>query len=143
MQVSWSLLDALLGQQPRGMALAFCNKVSGEVALKELLVLKGVVQLAVGHAAALKPAVKHLLHSMQVPLALLAWDGDVVNEVPVQICHLHPSKQHTILECSRAEDSLSHSNCLHTATGTTLCAKLCYLLLVATIWLLHAPCHLL
>ena len=69
--------------------LAFSNKVSREVALKEVLVLKGVVQLAVGHAAALKPAVKDLLHPPQHPFALLAGNGDVVDEVPVQICHLH------------------------------------------------------
>ena len=66
----------------------FCHKVGRKVALEELLVLKGVVQLAVGHAATLKPAVKHLLHSMQVPLALLAGNSDVINEVPVQISHL-------------------------------------------------------
>lgn len=67
----------------------FCYKVSREVAFKEFLVLEGVMQLAVGHATTLKPAVKHLLHSVQVPLALLAGNGDVVYEVPVQICHLH------------------------------------------------------
>ena len=46
------------------------------------------MQLAVGHAATLKPAVKHLLNAAQVSPALLAGDGDVVDEVPVQICHL-------------------------------------------------------
>ena len=46
------------------------------------------MQLAVGHAATLKPAVKDLLHAVQLPLALLAGDGDVVYEVPVQVCHL-------------------------------------------------------
>lgn len=78
-------------QEPQ--QLAFSNKVSREVALEEVLVLKGVVQLAVGHAAALKPAVKNLLHSAQHPLALLAGNGDVVNEVPVQICHLRSAEQ--------------------------------------------------
>lgn len=66
----------------------FSYKVGREVALKELLVLKRVVQLAVGHAATLKPAVKHLLHTMQLPFALLAGDGDVVDEVPMQVSHL-------------------------------------------------------
>lgn len=66
----------------------FCYEVSWKVALKEGLVLKGVMQLAVGHASALKPAVKDLLNTAQISLALLAGDGDVVNEVPVQICHL-------------------------------------------------------
>ena len=46
------------------------------------------MQLAIGHAAALKPAVEDLLHSVQVPLALLAGDGDVVYKVSVQVCHL-------------------------------------------------------
>jgi len=46
------------------------------------------VQLAIGHAATLKPAVEDLLHAVQVTLALLAGDGDVVYEVPVQVCHL-------------------------------------------------------
>ncbi|KAA6429736.1 MAG: hypothetical protein FRX49_00169 [Trebouxia sp. A1-2] len=65
-------------------AHTFSHKVSREVALKKVLVLKGVVQLAVRHAATLKPAVKHLLHPVQLTLALLAGDGDVVYEVPVQ-----------------------------------------------------------
>jgi len=46
------------------------------------------VQLAIGHAATLEPAVKDLLHAVQVTLALLAGDRDVVYEVPVQVCHL-------------------------------------------------------
>jgi len=46
------------------------------------------VQLAIGHAATLKPAVKDLLDAVQLTLALLAGDGDVVYEVPVQVCHL-------------------------------------------------------
>lgn len=71
-------------------AHTFSHKVSREVALKKVLVLKGVVQLAVRHAATLKPAVKHLLHPVQLTLALLAGDGDVVYEVPVQVCHLQP-----------------------------------------------------
>lgn len=71
-----------------GKEPTFCNKVSWEVAFKEFLVLKRVVQLAIRHAAALKPAVKHLLHSVQISFALLAGDGDVVYEVSVQVCHL-------------------------------------------------------
>lgn len=77
----------------------FCYKVSWEVAFKEFLVLKGVVQLAVGHAATLKPAVKHLLHSVQVPLALLAGNYDMVYEVPVQICDLQASKAVSCVTC--------------------------------------------
>jgi len=46
------------------------------------------VQLAIGHAATLKPAVEDLLHPVQLTLALLAGDGDVVYEVPVQVSYL-------------------------------------------------------
>ena len=54
------------------------------------------MQLAIGHAATLKPAVKDLLHPVQLTFALLAGDGDVVYEVPVQVGHLqaHATCQH-------------------------------------------------
>ena len=51
------------------------------------------MQLPIGHAAALKPAVKDVLHALELPLALPAWDGEVVNEVAVQICDLHKNEQ--------------------------------------------------
>jgi hypothetical protein len=44
--------------------------------------------LAVGHAAALKPAVKHIVNAAQHALALAAGDGDVINEVTVQVVNL-------------------------------------------------------
>jgi hypothetical protein len=47
------------------------------------------VYLAVGHAAALKPAVEHVVDAPQQALALAAGDGDVVDEVPVQVVNLH------------------------------------------------------
>ena len=64
------------------------NKVCWEVALKELFVLKGVVQLRVGHAPRLEPAVKDFINSAQHALALAAGDGQVVYEVPVQVLYL-------------------------------------------------------
>ena len=62
-----------------GLVNSFCDEVCGKARLKRLLVLKGVVALGVGHAAALEPAVKHLRHSIKVPLAQLRGDGDRVN----------------------------------------------------------------
>ena len=71
--------------------LTFCYKVSREVGLEEVLVLKGVVQLGVGHAAALKPAVEDLVYALQGRAPFLAGNGQVVDEVAVQICDLHTS----------------------------------------------------
>ena len=68
------------------------HKVGGEALLKELGVFKWVVQLSIGHAAALKPAVKDLVHASQLALPLPAGNGHVVDQVPVQICHLRQSK---------------------------------------------------
>lgn len=64
------------------------NKVGREVVLKEFDVLEGIVQLGVGHAARLEPAIKHLVHSSQHALALLAGNLQVVDEMPVQVRHL-------------------------------------------------------
>ena len=69
----------------------FSHEVSREVGLEEVLVLEGIVQLGVGHAAALKPAVKDLVYALQGRAPLLAGDGQVVDEVAVQICDLHTS----------------------------------------------------
>eukprot|EP00967_Tisochrysis_lutea_P011662 scaffold13105_cov21-Tisochrysis_lutea.AAC.1 len=44
--------------------------------------------LCVGHAAALKPAVKHVVHTAQRAFALAARDGEVVDEVAVQVSDL-------------------------------------------------------
>lgn len=60
---------------------ALGDEVRGEPRLKQFLVLKGVVALCVGHGTAFKPAVKHLLHPLQIALALLRGDGDVINGV--------------------------------------------------------------
>ena len=66
----------------------FSHKVGREVGLEEALVLEGVVQLGVGHAAALEPAVENLVNALQGRAPLLAGDGEAVNKVPVQIRHL-------------------------------------------------------
>jgi hypothetical protein len=49
------------------------------------LVFKGVVALSIWHRPRLKPAVKHLGDTLQVPLALLGWDNNVVNVLAVQV----------------------------------------------------------
>ena len=79
--------------EERTAKLTLSYKVCREVGLEEVFVLKGVVQLPIGHAAALKPAVKDVLHALELPLALLAGDGEVVDEVAVQIGDLHWCKQ--------------------------------------------------
>ena len=53
-----------------------------------VLVLEGVVHLSIGHRATFKPAVKDVIHTPQGPFATRAGDGDVVNEMPVQVTHL-------------------------------------------------------
>jgi hypothetical protein len=83
------------------------NKVCWEVALKELLILKGVVQLRVRHAPRLKPAVKDFIHSPQHALALAAGNGQVVYEVPVQVCNL---QKHMLL-CKIGASALTAWQC--------------------------------
>lgn len=60
-----------LAQQTRYVRLTLSNKVCWEVALEELLILKGVMQLGIGHASRLEPAVKNLVHAPQDALPLL------------------------------------------------------------------------
>lgn len=62
-----------------GLVNALCNEVSGESVLKLPLVFKGVVGLCVRHAAALKPAVKHLGDPSQSALTAPGGDGQAVN----------------------------------------------------------------
>ena len=72
-----------------GLIPTFGDKVCWEATtLKEALLFKWVVQLAIGHAAALKPAVKDIFHPSQLPFASAAWNGKVINLVPVQIFDL-------------------------------------------------------
>ncbi len=53
--------------------------------LKEVLVLERVVDLGDRHGAAFEPAVEDVVHAPQRPAALPRRDGDVVDEVPVQV----------------------------------------------------------
>lgn len=64
---------------------AFSHKVSREIGFKQLLVLKGVMQLSVGHAAALKPAIKDIIHTPQHTITTAAGDCKMVDEVSMQI----------------------------------------------------------
>ena len=76
----------MASRQAHDGGFTFSDKVRWEGApLKEALVFKGVVQLSVGHAAALKPAVKHIFHPSELPFPLATWNGEVVNLVPVQV----------------------------------------------------------
>lgn len=51
--------------------------------------------LAIGHAAALKPAVKHVIDAPQHSLAVAAGDCDVINEVPMEVSHLGSKAKHS------------------------------------------------
>ena len=56
--------------------------------LEVFLVLERIVVLSVRHRAGLEPAVEHAVVPPQHALALPRRDGQVVNEVPVQVVHL-------------------------------------------------------
>ena len=66
------------------------DEVGREGLLEALLVLERVVQLRVRHGARLEPAVEDVLDALQrrEARAPLRRNLDVVDEVPVQICHL-------------------------------------------------------
>mmetsp|Transcript_46673 Transcript_46673/g.74322 ORF Transcript_46673/g.74322 Transcript_46673/m.74322 type:complete len:228 (+) Transcript_46673:1383-2066(+) len=68
-----------------GLVQTLCNELRRETFLKLLLALKRIVLGAVWHGAAFKPAVEHLIDSLQHPFALLGWDLDVINKVPMKI----------------------------------------------------------
>ena len=68
--------------------LAFCYKICREAIREGLCILKGIVHGGVGHAAGLKPAVEYVVDPPQIPFALLAGDGDAIDVMPVQVCHL-------------------------------------------------------
>mmetsp|Transcript_63686 Transcript_63686/g.184702 ORF Transcript_63686/g.184702 Transcript_63686/m.184702 type:complete len:476 (-) Transcript_63686:842-2269(-) len=65
---------------------ALGDEVRGEALLELILVLEGVVLAAVWHGPALEPTVEDLVHALQHALALLRRDGDVVDEVAVEVC---------------------------------------------------------
>lgn len=44
--------------------------------------------LSIRHAPALKPAIKHVINAAEHTLAAAAGDGDVINEVSVEVCDL-------------------------------------------------------
>ena len=52
------------------------------------LVVKGIMDLGVGHAATLEPAVEDVRHAPQDALALARGDGQLVDKVTVQVIHL-------------------------------------------------------
>ena len=67
---------------------SLCNEVTGKTVLKVSLVFKRVVTLCVGHASTLKPAVKHLCHSLQHTLPCLGGDGQWINTVNTTVSEL-------------------------------------------------------
>mmetsp|Transcript_171978 Transcript_171978/g.551233 ORF Transcript_171978/g.551233 Transcript_171978/m.551233 type:complete len:309 (+) Transcript_171978:1169-2095(+) len=68
-----------------GLIQALSDEVGWESLLEVFLVLERVVLAAVGHGTTLKPAVEHLVDSLQDSLALLGGDGDVIDEMPMDV----------------------------------------------------------
>lgn len=67
-----------------GLVNAFSNKVSGEGFFKLPPVLKGVVDLGIGHAPTLEPAIKNLRHTVQGTLPQAGRDRQVVDTMEVR-----------------------------------------------------------
>ena len=99
----------------------FCNKVCREAFVEEILVLKGVVQLCIGHGPALKPAVEHLVHAPEGLAPAGAGDGQAINEMAMEVRRLQPTHPaevacdlNNVAELARlhltAEDDPGHSN---------------------------------
>lgn len=80
---NWIYSDSSLGQfiPSSGLINTLSNEICRETVLKLLLILEWVVDLSIGHAATLKPAVKHLCHPLQLSLAHPRWNGQPINTV--------------------------------------------------------------
>ena len=68
-----------------GLVDGLADEVSGEVLLKDILVLKGVVPLGKGHRARVKPAVDDLGGAAHLLAALRAGNDHLVNEGAVKL----------------------------------------------------------
>ena len=58
-----------------------------EALLEEFGIFEGIMQLSVGHGAGLKPAVEHLRYPAIDPGLAVLGEGELVDELPVQIVH--------------------------------------------------------
>ena len=69
------------------------DEVCGEIVLKLLFVLEGVVGLGIGHGARLEPAVEDLRDAFEwgTP-GPFGGDGDLVDGFPVKVVDFHPGK---------------------------------------------------
>jgi hypothetical protein len=68
-----------------GLVDTLAHEIRGVAFLKPLLVLKRKVRLGIWHTARLEPAVKHLFDPLEVALALLGGNDDLVDTLPVQV----------------------------------------------------------
>ena len=68
-----------------GLIHRLADEVGGELRLKQLLILKGIVMLREGHGAGIEPAVNDLRHTVHLLAALGAADGHGINERTVQL----------------------------------------------------------
>ena len=90
-----------------GLVKTLRDEIGRERLFELLLVLEGVVSLGVGHGTRLEPAVKDLLDTLELALALLRGDGDVVNLVLVQIVDAGDTGQlFELLNGTNADDLL-------------------------------------
>ena len=76
------------------------NKVTGEMLLEPLLVLKGIMLLRKRHASALEPAVKNLWNSLHSATTALTSKGDLINKLSVKIIKANTARVVDILNAS-------------------------------------------
>ena len=88
-----------------GLVHRLRDEVGGELALKEFLVLKGVVMLGKGHGAAVKPAVNHLRHPAHLLAAVGTGDGHLIHKGPVELNILRAVGRH-LLKLGDAADGM-------------------------------------
>mmetsp|Transcript_39804 Transcript_39804/g.84839 ORF Transcript_39804/g.84839 Transcript_39804/m.84839 type:complete len:1014 (+) Transcript_39804:710-3751(+) len=90
-----------------GLVESLGDEVGGEPLLELLLVLEGVMLLCVGHGARLEPAVEDLVDpSQHRPGILLGGDGDLVDDVLVQVGHAHAAQFCQLVHAPDADDLL-------------------------------------
>ena len=76
-----------------GLVHRLGNKLSRELFLKQLLILKGIMVLSKGHGTGVKPAVDDLRNTVHLLSAFRTGDGHVIDKGPVQLhlilCSVH------------------------------------------------------
>ena len=86
-----------------GLVNALADEVCGELALEELLILKGVVPLCKGHRAGVKPTVDNLGNSLHLAAALGTLKGDRIDKGAVKLDILGAIIGHALKLLDRAD----------------------------------------